>query len=68
MTEHYDYGKEKIKMQKNLITDNIHQTKKKIDKTTYEIAIHFSTTSTEDAYDKLKRIIINDNFKSEDED
>lgn len=33
--------------------------RKKIGKTTYEVTLHFSSTSTENPYDKLKRIILN---------
>lgn len=34
--------------------------KRTIGNTTYEVSLHFSKTSTESAYDKLKRIIINE--------
>ena len=33
---------------------------KKIDKTTYLIEAHFSSTSTQSAADKLKRVILHD--------
>ncbi len=33
---------------------------KKIDKTTYLIEVHFSTTSTQSVEDKLKRVILHD--------
>lgn len=33
---------------------------KKIGKTTYQVKIHFSTTSKETMSDKIKRLIIND--------
>lgn len=57
-------------MQKNRssISNNTLKTRRKIDKTTYEVALHFSTTSTEGAYDKLKRIILSDNNKFNPED
>ena len=34
--------------------------RKTIGKTKYDVSIHFSKNSTENAHDKLKRIIIND--------
>lgn len=40
---------------------NVQQTfRRTLGKTTYEVSLYFSRTSTESAYDKLKRIIIND--------
>lgn len=33
---------------------------RKIGKTTYEVSLHFSKTSTENVQDKLRRIILND--------
>lgn len=34
--------------------------RKKIGKASYDVSLYFSKTSTETAYDKLKRIIVND--------
>lgn len=33
---------------------------KRIDKTTYLVEVHFSTTSTQSVEDKLKRVILHD--------
>lgn len=33
---------------------------RKIGNTVYKVEIHFSKTSNEDVYDKLKRLILND--------
>lgn len=37
---------------------------KKIGNTTYQVKIHFSTTSKETMSDKIKRLILNDSEKS----
>lgn len=44
----------------NTVTDEPQRIRKTIGKTTYEVSLHFSKTSTEKPHDKLKRIIIND--------
>lgn len=44
----------------NTTASNPQRIRKTIGKTTYEVSLHFSKTSTEGAYDKLKRIIISD--------
>ncbi len=51
------------------MSDNIHTNttgrltpclQKKIDKTTYLVEVHFSSTSTQSVVDKLKRVILHD--------
>ncbi len=44
----------------NTTANTPQRVRKTIGKTTYEVSLHFSKTSTESAHDKLKRIIIND--------
>lgn len=46
---------------KNYATvDTPQRIKKRIGKTNYDVSLYFSKACTEKAYDKLKRIIIND--------
>ena len=43
-----------------MVTDNPQRIRKTIGRTVFEVTLHFSSTSTENPYDKLKRIILND--------
>lgn len=43
-----------------MVTDNPQRTRNTIGRTVFEVTLHFSSTSTENPYDKLKRIILND--------
>lgn len=45
---------------KNHATVDTPQRIKKIGKASYDVSLYFSKTSTETAYDKLKRIIVDD--------
>ncbi len=47
-------------IQCSMVTDNPQRTRKTIGRTVFEVTLHFSSTSTENPYDKLKRIILND--------
>ena len=44
----------------NQISNSVQRIRKTIGNTTYEVLVHFSQTSNESVYDKLRRIIIND--------
>ncbi len=46
--------------QNRMVTNAPQRIKKCIGRTAYEVTLHFSSTSTENPYDKLKRIILND--------
>ncbi len=46
--------------QKEMVTNDPQRIRKIIGRTAYEVTLHFSSTSTENPYDKLKRIILND--------
>ncbi len=43
-----------------MVTDDPQRIRKTIGRTVFEVTLHFSSTSTENPYDKLKRIILND--------
>ncbi len=43
-----------------IVTSDPQRVRKIIGRTAYEVTLHFSSTSTENPYDKLKRIILND--------
>lgn len=47
-------------IQNRMVTNASQRIKKCIGRTAYEVTLHFSSTSTEKPYDKLKRIILND--------
>ena len=47
-------------IQNSISTNEPKRIRKVIGRTTYEVTLHFSSTSTENPYDKLKRIILND--------
>lgn len=46
--------------QYGMVTDDPQRIRKTIGRTVFEVTLHFSSTSTENPYDKLKRIILND--------
>ena len=46
--------------QYGMVTDDPQRIRKTIDRTVFEVTLQFSSTSTENPYDKLKRIILND--------
>ncbi len=46
--------------QYGMATDDPQQIRKTIGRTVFEVTLHFSSTSTENPYDKLRRIILND--------
>ncbi len=50
----------------SIVTDDPQRIRKTIGRTVFEVTLHFSSTSTENPYDKLRRIILNDsiNLKS----
>ena len=48
------------KTQNKMVTNAQQRIRKSIGRTAYEVTLHFSSTSTENPYDKLKRIILND--------
>ncbi|MCI9125282.1 MAG: hypothetical protein HFH35_14690 [Eubacterium sp.] len=46
--------------QRSMVTDETQRIRKTIGRTVFEVTLHFSSASTENPYDKLKRIILND--------
>lgn len=54
-----------MKKVENQTSNAAQHMRKKIGNTNYEILVRFSKSSTESAYDKLKRIIINDCINGE---
>lgn len=46
--------------QNRMVTNAPQWMRKSIGRTAYDVTLHFSSTSTENPYDKLKRIILND--------
>lgn len=51
--------------QYGMVTDDPQRIRKRIGRTVFEVTLHFSSTSTENPYDKLKRIILNDSTEPE---
>lgn len=47
-------------IQNSMVTNHPQRVRKSIGRTAYEVTLHFSSTSKENPYDKLKRIILND--------
>ena len=45
---------------RNMVMNQPQQIRKKVGRTVFDVTLHFSSTNTENPYDKLKRVILND--------